>query len=767
MSELKKASIHITGIVQGVGFRPFVYALATRLNLKGWVRNTSAGVDIEVDGDSTILESFLALLRSETPPLARMDSFEVTYHSPGGFTEFTIVHSATIPDAFQPISPDVSICTDCLDELFDPGNRRYRYPFINCTNCGPRFTIITDIPYDRPQTTMAGFPMCPDCAAEYSDPLDRRFHAQPIACPVCGPKIWLEMNGTVIVGERAISSARDLLINGKILAIKGLGGFHLACDATNAVSVAELRKRKLRVDKPFALMMRSVEVVKTHCLMSEDERKLLESHQRPIVILQRKPGSAVVEDVSPRQDSFGVMLPYTPMHYLLMEADGMIPEVLVMTSGNMAEEPIATANDEARERLAPLADAFLMNDRDIHVRCDDTVLRQLDSLVDTEIEKSKPYFLRRSRGFAPNPISLPMDVRPILATGGELKNTFCLTRERYAFISQHIGDMENYETLRSFETGVTHIERLFRIRPELIVHDLHPNYLSTRYALERAERDGLPILPVQHHHAHIASCMADNGLGGDSKVIGLSFDGTGYGTDGTIWGGEVLIADYAGFERRYHLAYFPLAGGDAAIRRPARTALSLLWALGIEWDDSLAPLQDLCAEERLALRLQLERGINTPLTSSLGRLFDAAAALSGVRQRVNYEAQAAMEFESALDLDETGEYIFTVQESVIDTKRAITALLDDARKGVPIPVLSARFHNGLVALTRALCDSVHCETGISVVALSGGVWQNMFFLQKSVRMLLRDGFEVLVHHNVPANDGGLSLGQALIGSTKL
>jgi hydrogenase maturation protein HypF len=780
MSDLRKASLHITGIVQGVGFRPFVYGLAKRFDLKGWVRNTSAGVDIEVDGTQSVLDGFISALKSELPPLARMDTFAVSFGEPGGFSAFEIIHSEAVEGAFQPISPDVCICPDCLRELFDRADRRYRYPFINCTNCGPRFTIITDIPYDRPNTTMADFPMCPDCAAEYQDPLDRRFHAQPVACPVCGPKVWLEnssqqsaVSDQQLSGEAAILEAQHLLAEGKIIAVKGLGGFHLACEATNAKAVSELRRRKLRVDKPFALMIPDLATVEMHCFVSAEERELLKSHQRPIVLLRRRPESTIAAEVAPKQDTLGVMLPYAPLHYLLLNADSQPLTALVMTSGNLSEEPIATGNDEARERLASLADAFLMHNRDIRTRCDDSVVRAPGTQEPGNQETQLPdhpvpiYLLRRSRGYAPDPVQLPFDVPTLLATGPELKNTFCLTRERYAFLSHHIGDMENYETLRSFEDGVTHFERLFRIQPKAIVYDLHPNYLSTRYSLERAQRESLPTVAIQHHHAHIAACMADNGLDGSAPVIGLAFDGTGYGTDEAIWGGEILLADYAGFERKFHLAYFPLPGGEAAIKRPARTALALLWSLGLEWDDWLAPLQDLCYEERLALRVQLERGLNSPRTSSMGRLFDAAAALAGVRQRVNYEAQAAMEFEAALDEAESGAYQFGIQDGTIDLKSAISALLADVRAGASIPVISARFHNGLAEMARTACDQIRRDAGVRAAALSGGVWQNMALLRRTVRGLRGDGFTVYVHRQVPANDGGLSLGQALVGAVKL
>ncbi|HTX93109.1 MAG TPA: carbamoyltransferase HypF [Anaerolineales bacterium] len=757
MAESKGVKIHITGIVQGVGFRPFIYGLAVRFGLTGWVRNTSAGVDIEADGAEAALEGFAAAIRSELPPLARIDSFEQLSIPARGWDGFEIIASEAVEGAFQPISPDVSICEDCLRELFDPSDRRYRYPFINCTNCGPRFTIITDIPYDRPNTTMAPFAMCPDCASEYADPLDRRFHAQPVACPVCGPQVWLETSA----GERlsgkddAILAARRALADGRILAIKGLGGFHLACDATNAAAVEELRRRKLRVDKPFALMLPDLAAVEMNCFVSAAERELLSSRPRPIVLLRRRPESRIVPEVAPRQASCGVMLPYTSLHYLLLHPDELSLPGLVMTSGNLSEEPIATDNAEARLRLASLADFFLMHDRDIRTRCDDSVVR---------VFEDRPFPLRRSRGYAPDPVQLPVDVPSILAVGPELKNTFCITRERYAFLSHHIGDMENYETLRSFEDGVAHFERLFRIQPQGIAYDLHPDYLTTRYALQRSQTGNLPAIGVQHHHAHIAACMADNGLDGTRPVIGLAFDGTGYGPDGAIWGGEFLVADFKDYRRPYHLEYFPLPGGDAAIKHPSRTALSLLWSLGLEWEDWMAPVEDMCADDRQTLRTQLEHHLNAPRTSSLGRVFDAAASLAGVRQQVNYEAQAAIEFEADLDPAESGAYRFEVQEETVQMREAFRALLVDLRKGVPIPVVSARFHNGLVELSREVCRLLRGKTSVNEVALSGGVWQNMVLLQRVVDGLRRDGFVVYSHSRVPTNDGGLSLGQAMVGA---
>ena len=750
--------IHITGVVQGVGFRPFVYGLATRFQLNGWVRNTSAGVDIEVDGEAAVLDEFTKALLDEAPPLSLIDELTATPQALNGFRGFEIVHSEAIADAFQPISPDVSICPDCLRELFDPEDHRYRYPFINCTNCGPRFTIIKDIPYDRPETTMAPFPMCGTCASEYQDPLDRRFHAQPVACPDCGPKVWLEIVGangrSPLQRNVAILETQKLLGQGKILAIKGLGGFHLACDATNAAAVSELRRRKLRVDKPFALMMPDIATVEKYCFLEETERELLESIARPIVLLQRRPESPIAREIAPRQDSIGVMLPYTPLHYLLFAKNNTVSErseaqstcarkgksgssktvlrlqaqvqspsaqeldariwnlpPLVMTSGNLSEEPIAYTNEDARERLSSLADAFLMHDRDIHIRCDDSVARVVEKGI---------YPLRRSRGYTPFPIKLPWEVPALLATGAELKNAFCITNQKYAFLSHHIGDLENYETLQSFEEGVSHFEKLFRVKPEAIAYDAHPNYLTTRYAQERTERDNVKTVAIQHHHAHIASCMAENGLAGDERVIGVALDGTGYGDDGNIWGGEFLLADYAGYERVAHLEYFPLAGGDAATKRPSRTALGLLWQLGLDWDANLASVQDQCSEERMALRVQLERKLNTPLTSSMGRLFDAAAALAGVRQRVNYEAQAAIEFEALADDAERGEYHFDVSQAQIQVRTAINSLVEDSLNAVPIPVISARFHNGIVNMVFEICIRLREKSGLNTVALSGG-----------------------------------------------
>ncbi len=756
--------IHITGVVQGVGFRPFVYNLATGLGLVGWVLNSSSGVEIEAVGPAAVLDEFVARLQSQAPPLARIEQVTATPISPDEVeispeTPFTIRHSAAKPGEFQPISPDICVCDDCLRELFDPHDRRYRYPFINCTNCGPRFTIIRDIPYDRPKTTMAPFEMCPDCRAEYEDPTNRRFHAQPNACPVCGPRVWFQTSASqppLSFEEEAIQATRRMLVQGGVVAVKGLGGFHLACDATNDAALTLLRERKGRVDKPFALMAFDVPTVERFCEVGAEERALLTSRERPILLLRQRPDTPISPLVAPGNGYLGVMLPYTPLHYLLLEQADDFPLALVMTSGNLSEEPIATANEEALARLADLADGFLLNDREIHARCDDSVTRLF---AGAELP------VRRSRGYAPYPVHLPFPVPQVLAVGGELKNTFCLTRERYAFLSQHIGDMENYETLRSFERMVEQLERTFRIQPEIVAHDMHPAYLSTRYAQSQIS-DPQSRIPVQHHHAHIAACMAENGLDGERPVIGVAFDGTGYGTDGAIWGAEFLVADYRSFRRVAHLRYAPLPGGDAAIRRPYRIALAYLWAAGIPWEDDLLPVAAAPSPERAVLARQLERELNVIPTSSAGRLFDCVSALAGVRQRVNYEAQAAIEFEALAQDGVEEAYPFGADGEEIDFFPCLRAVVADLRAGAPAGLISARFHNGLAEMIRQVCLRLREAEGLNDVALSGGVFQNVTLLAKTLPLLREAGFTVYTHHLVPPNDGGLALGQAVIAALK-
>jgi hydrogenase maturation protein HypF len=746
----------IRGIVQGVGFRPFVYNLAVELGLTGWVKNSSRGVEIEVNGPEERVREFLDRVQKETPPLARIDQFEAYPTQANPASVFRIEESQPQPGEFLPVSPDVAVCPDCQREMFDPHDRRFRYPFINCTNCGPRFTIVKDIPYDRPNTTMASFPLCPDCQAEYDDPTNRRFHAQPVACPVCGPQVMLEAGSQGSAqGDQAIQMARQLLRQGKVLAVKGLGGYHLACDAGNAEAVQALRERKRRNDKPFALMAYDLEGIKSCCQVTPADEDLLLTRQRPIVLLPRLHGSMVVDAVAPHQKNLGVMLAYTPLHLLLLEPEPGFPWLLVMTSGNLSEEPIAYDDDDARTRLAPLADAFLLHNRPIHMRVDDSVARNF---------QEKPSFMRRARGYAPDPLTLAEAVPPLLATGAELKNTFCLTRQKYAFISHHIGDMENLETYLSFEEGIEHYQRLFRIHPEVIACDLHPNYLATRYAQERADREGIPLVQVQHHHAHLAACLAENHWTSPEPVIGLTFDGTGYGTDGAVWGGEVLLGGYTGFERIAHLAYVPLPGGDLAIRKPARMALAYLWGAGMDWEPDLPPVRSLCEEERTVLLAQLEHGLNAPPTSSIGRLFDAVSALVGVRQSVRYEGQAAIELEAAADPDEQGAYAFRLEADIIHPKPVLDKVLADWREGNPVSRISARFHNAVANLVFDICQSARRLYGVNTVAISGGVWQNQLLLQRVVPRLEQNGFHPLLHTILPPNDGCLSLGQALIAA---
>jgi hydrogenase maturation protein HypF len=751
--------IIVKGIVQGVGFRPFIYKTALDHHLTGWVRNTSGGVEIEVNGLAPELVLFTQAVISKPPLQARIDEITTSDCSPNGYSSFVILTSQIDESEFMPVSPDLSVCPDCQKELFDLHNRRYRYPFINCTNCGPRFSIVRDIPYDRKRTTMSAFPMCPDCAREYEDPLDRRFHAQPTACPVCGPQLSLVVNGKV-VGEKenALQITRQLIKEGKIVAIKGLGGYHLACDAFNQKAVETLRNRKLRRAKPFALMANSLETIKKFCQVSELEIELLTSTPRPIFLLERKPGSAIASQVAPRQKTLGFMLPYTPLHFLLTEPEEGFPEVLVMTSGNISEEPIAFQDENALSKLAPLADAFLTHNRPIHERLDDSILFSV---------RSKPFFVRRSRGFAPDPLRLPKSLPQIFAAGADLKNTFSLSRGQYAFTSHFIGDLENYETTDSYEKSIVHYENLFKIKPEIIACDLHPDYYSTHYAQKRASDENLPIVKVQHHHAHMAACLADNGWDSNEPVIGLSFDGTGMGTDGTIWGSEVLFGGYAACERLYHLENVPLPGGDISVRKPSRMALSHLWAASIDWDPTLPPMKHLCYEERTALRIQLEKNINCTPTASLGRLFDAVSSILGICQEVTYEGQAAIELEAVADPMEEGTYPFEISGQTIDPTDLWNHLLADLNRSVSVATISARFQNSLVEVIRQICQQIYEQKGCNTVALSGGVWQNRYCLSKTIQVLENNKFNVLVHKNLPGNDSCISLGQVMVAASLL
>ncbi|NQS91350.1 MAG: carbamoyltransferase HypF [Chloroflexi bacterium] len=768
--------ILINGIVQGVGFRPFIYNLAIQNDLKGWVRNTSGGVEIEVSGPLTQLDKFLTSITSEAPPLSKIDTIRHETISPDGHETFQIHHSRIIEGGFQPISPDVSICDDCLRELFSPTDFRYRYPFINCTNCGPRFTIIKDIPYDRPKTTMAEFSLCRICEAEYSDPSNRRFHAQPVACPSCGPQIWLEFSPGEEkneIGESALIQTQKFLTEGKIVAVKGLGGFHLACDGENSAAIQRLRARKNRPHKPLAVMMPDLATVKKYCQLSTAEGDLLGSPQRPILLLDRLPGSTLPENIAPGQNSIGVMLPYTPLHYLLFSEQNHFPEapysVLVMTSANFSGNPILTRNQQVRDQLKDIADAFLFHNREIHIHCDDTVARVYK---DQSEEKKLWYPIRRSRGYAPQPFISPLGGESVLGVGAELKNTFCITRDNYAFLSQHIGDLKNYETLLSFQEGITHFEGLFRTKPHLLAADLHPDYLSTRYAQERAEREDLPLLSIQHHHAHIAACLADNQYLEEEPVIGMAFDGVGYGDDGRIWGGEFLIADYQEYTRAGALEYFPLPGGDLAIREPWRIGLSILHQVGIPWEEDIPSVSyaKSISESMPGLipidvvKQQLTTGTNAPMTSSIGRLFDAVASLTGVCQTISYEGQAAIELEALADPSEIGLYSLDISnENLFRPIPLLNGILADTRKGENISIISARFHNSLAELVLQMALRLKKSHHLTKVALSGGVWQNMSLLDKSIKKLELAGFQVFIHQQIPTNDGGISLGQAVIG----
>jgi len=753
----RQARIEVRGVVQGVGFRPFVYRLAHQYRLKGRVRNTSGSVDIEVEGAEKAVRNFISDLQGKAPPVARIESVDATFHPPRGYTEFRIEPSLSRPGQYQLVSPDIATCADCQKEIFSQSDRRFRYPFTNCTNCGPRFTIIEDIPYDRPKTTMRKFKMCPQCQREYDDPLDRRFHAQPNACPDCGPSLELvDSQGRAVASKDVIKKAGNLLKEGKILAVKGLGGFQLACDATSQQAVNTLRDRKRRPSKPLAVMVSTIKEIGKRCLVSDEERKLLQSPQCPIVLLRWKQSSDIAGAVAPGLKYLGVMLPYTPLHHLLLKEVGL---PLVMTSGNLSEEPIAGDNGEALRRLKGIADYFLMHNRDIYARYDDSVYM---------VEDGEAQAIRRARGYAPYPVFLPFKAKQILACGAEDKNTFCLTRDEHAFLSQHIGDMENEETLEHFENTIELYKKLFRIEPEIIAYDMHPDYLATKYAVDTGASASLKLVPVQHHHAHIVSCLAENGV--KERVIGVALDGTGYGSDGTIWGGEFLLADYKDFKRVGHFEYVPLPGGVAAIKKPYRMALSYLYTLlGEDFDLAGLPLAGIKPAEIEVIKQQLKRKINSPLTSSAGRLFDAVSALVGVRGEIDYEAQAAIELEMlAPDKMKAGVYPFSIEEEggmrVVKLKGLLLGIVEDIQDKVPVPEISLKFHYTVAEIVAGMCKLIARESSIKRVALSGGVFQNRLLSKLATAALKREGFEVLTHRLVPANDGGISLGQAVVAN---
>ncbi|MFF1491886.1 carbamoyltransferase HypF [Streptomyces sp. NPDC058304] len=783
MEAVQRRRVVVRGVVQGVGFRPYVYTRATGLGLAGHVTNTPEGVVAEVEGAPAAVSAFCERLAADAPPLAVVDAVDHCEVPVAGGAGFTIVASRSGGPARTLVSPDVATCADCLAELADPADRRHRHPFITCTHCGPRFTIVTGLPYDRVHTTMARFPMCPDCAREYADPADRRFHAQPVACPACGPRLRLLAGSPPCEAAYPdpVAEARRLLAGGAILAVKGLGGYHLACDAAHAGAVAELRRRKARGDKPFALMARDLADIEPLVHLGPAERDLLTGPVRPIVLLRRRPGAdeeLVADAVAPGSPDLGVMLPYTPVHHLLLglPGDPPGPRLLVMTSGNLSGEPIVTDDTEALDRLARLADAWLTHDRPIHVPCDDSVVRVCDAEVLT---------LRRSRGYAPLPLALPLSVPATLAAGGDLKNTLGLAEGRQAWLSAHIGDMDDLATQYAFARAEEQLESITGVAAVLAAVDRHPGYRSGRLVRDRAA--GRPVVGVQHHHAHIASAMAEHGLDGARRVIGVAFDGTGYGDDGAVWGGEVLLADYAGYTRFAHLAYVPLPGGDAAVRRPYRMALSHLRAAGLDWDPDL-PCTAACPPDELRLlRRQLERNLHCVPTSSMGRLFDAVSSLAGVCHHAGYEAQAAIELEGAAltaavsanasgsgaGADAGPDYAFALRPPAhggrdapltADPAPVLAAVVRDVRAGIAPGVVAARFHTAVAALVHRVCVRARERHALDTVALSGGVFANAVLSSACARVLRESGFTVLRHHRVPPNDGGLALGQLMVAA---
>ena len=742
----ERAKVTVLGAVQGVGFRPFVYRLARELHLNGWVLNSSQGVFIEIEGPLYMLQAFLVRLEKEKPPLALVQSLEFSFLDVVGYDGFEIRHSDHTGLKTALILPDVGICSHCLQEILDPTNRRYRYPFTNCTNCGPRFSIIEQLPYDRPNTSMKQFGLCPDCEKEYYDPSDRRFHAQPNACSQCGPHLELwNGQGEVLARENeALRKAAEFVGNGKILALKGIGGFQLIVDAREERSVVCLRGRKRREGKPFALMYPSLEPVKRDCVVSTLEERLLVSPESPIVLLARRSGgSMVAASVAPGNPCLGVMLPYTPLHHLLL-LELRFP--IVATSGNLANEPICVDECEALKRLEGIADFFLVHNRPIVRHVDDSIAR---------VVCGREMVLRRARGYSPLPVRMPASLPCVLGVGAHLKNSVALSVGRDVFISQHIGDLETATALSAFHKTVADLPRLYDSQPELIACDLHPDYLSTKYAIEAR----MPLEQVQHHWAHVLACMAENQL--EAPVLGVSWDGTGYGTDGTIWGGEFLLTDQDSFQRVAHFRQFRLPGGEAAVKEPRRSALAVLHEI---WGDSglqgrdLVPIAEFSEKELMLIRQMLTKGLNAPLTSSTGRLFDAVASLVGLRQRVTFEGQAAIELESVIDSEVVDLYPFEIGGGlphIIDWAPMIGEILIDLRRGISAGRISAKFHNTLAEMIVGIAR----EIAEPKIVLTGGCFQNRYLLERSVLRLSQAGFRPYWHQRVPTNDGGIALGQ--------
>ena len=754
-----RKNIIIKGIVQGVGFRPFIHKLVQNYNLSGWVLNSNQGVEMDIEGKTEELNNFINDIKKKLPPLARIEKIEVNQLPLIGYKGFNIKKSIVKEeDGFVLVSPDISICKDCLQELFDPHNQRFRYPFINCTNCGPRFTIIKDIPYDRGKTTMNNFKMCSLCQSEYDDIEDRRYHAQPNACADCGPQVSLYQNKRKLEGIDPIEKAVKLLKEGKIGAIKGLGGFHLACDATNNKAVARLRRLKNREAKPFGIMSFNLEKIKQYCKLGKKEEKWLINRARPIVLLKKKEDSLISSLVAPRNNYLGVMLPYTPLHYLLLKDNFT---ALIMTSGNIADQPIIGDNQEALEKLDRIADFFLLYNRDIFNRCDDSVLK---------IINGDNVFFRRSRGYVPHPIILDFKLKEVLALGGELKNTISFSKENYVFLSQYLGDLKSVETLNFLKESIASLKKMFRINPEIIACDLHPDYLSTQYAEETRAKKGLRVVKVQHHHAHIVSCMAENNI--KEKVIGVAYDGTGYGDDGNIWGGEFLLCDLKEYLRVGHLKYYPLPGGDKAIMEPWRMAYSYLYSIY----GPRAKKIDIDFNRRMdydklsIIEKMIDKNINSPLTSSCGRLFDAASSLIGIRDEISYEGQAAMELESFCASGIKERYNFCIckegKEFIIDPQEIFIDIIKDLKEGIDKKVIAAKFHNTVAGFTLNLCGKIRENNGINKIALSGGVFQNRYLTEKIISLLEKDGFQVYTQRKVPPNDGGISLGQAVVAGSE-
>jgi hydrogenase maturation protein HypF len=775
---IERMKLTIQGAVQGIGFRPFIYRLAADLALRGYVLNDSRGVTVEVEGPRPDLVRFLERLPTEKPPLAIIHLLTPEWLPPAGYQQFEIRHSSEQGNKITLMLPDIATCDACLSEVLDPANRRYRYPFTNCTNCGPRFSIIQALPYDRPNTTMRHFPMCPDCQGEYDDPSNRRFHAQPNACPRCGPRLWLEdatsAKSAKIKGETddALPQVAAALRAGQLVALKGVGGFHLLADARSSTAIARLRERKSRPDKPFAFMVRDMQQAHTLCHISPPEEALLCSPEAPIVLMQCREGAPVAPNVAPNTTLLGVMLPHSPLHHMLLREVGF---PLVATSGNLRDEPVCTDNQEAKERLGQIADLFVLHDRPIARHGDDSIAR---------VVGGTPQLARRARGYAPLPVLLPGALPPLLAVGAHLKNTIALSVPRQdgqtspphtpVFLSQHIGDLETPEALAAFERVAADFMRMYDVFPVAIAHDLHPDYRSTRQASEMVQQagwEGVPLIAVQHHHAHLAACLAEHGVDSvEGVALGVTWDGSGYGTDGTVWGGEFLRGSAASYTRTAHLRPFHLPGGDAAVREPCRVALALLWELYgekvLEWDD-LAPLRDLTSREQRLLAQMMYQNLNAPITTSAGRLFDGVAALIGLRQRVTFEGQAAVELEHIADPACKAAYplLLTRQRAsmVLDWQPMVEALLYDVRHAVSHAIMAARFHNTLVEGIMMVAQAV----GEKRVALTGGCFQNLLLTERTAQHLQRAGFEVLLHRQVPPNDGGISLGQVAVAAAAL